>query len=171
MKEVIYNYDYLDFEDINNRIDRAKMLVENDNGEILLASSNNNYFLIGGHRESNETLSECVVREIKEESGIEIPFEERTPFLSIKYLTRNYPEEGINTLYSNNYYSIKYNLIPDLNNISLDEHEIASNFHLIYIHKNEILIFLYKSLKTCTKKGAVIDTIDAVEEYLKKEKH
>lgn len=32
MKEIIYNYDYLNEEDINKYVKRAKMIVENSNG-------------------------------------------------------------------------------------------------------------------------------------------
>ena len=103
MKEIIYNDDHLEEKDINNYIDRAKMIVENDNGELLFASTENNYYLIGGHVEKNESFDECVVREIEEESGVTIPFEKRTPFFSIKYYCKNYPEENLNTRYITNY--------------------------------------------------------------------
>lgn len=168
MNEIIYNENNLTEQDINNYIDRAKMIVENDNGELLFASTDNNYYLIGGHVEKDESFDECVVREIKEESGVDIPIEKRTPFFTIKYYCKNYPEEGLNTRYITNYYSIKYNLIPDLDNMKLEQGEIAGGFKLEYISKDKALDVLTESLKTCTKENVVRDTINAVEKYLAK---
>ena len=167
MKEIIYNYDYLNDSDINNTISRAKMIVENENSELLLVNSNNTYFLIGGHVEKDETFDECIVREIKEESGVEIPYEERKPFLSIKYYSKNYPEEGKNTKYINNYYSIKFDLVPDYSKMQLEQNEINGNFKLSYIHKDNIIDILEENFKVSPKPGVVRDTIEAIEEYLK----
>lgn len=167
MKEIIYNYDFLTDEDINKYIKRAKLLIENSKNEILVVCSHKNYFLIGGHVEDGETFDECIVREIKEEAGVILPLEERTPYFSVKYLCKNHPNDGDNTKYITNYYCIKYDLIPDLNNIELTEDEIDGNFQLIYIDKNKIIDVLNEGLKTCTKPIVVRDTIDAINEYLK----
>jgi 8-oxo-dGTP diphosphatase len=59
----------------------AAIILENDNGEFLLALRDNkdwipfpnHWDLIGGHVEEGETPEEGLVREIKEELGIEIP--------------------------------------------------------------------------------------------------
>lgn len=143
------------------------MVVENSKGEILVVYSHKDYFLIDGHVENNESFDECIVREIKEEAGVEIPFEERKPYLSIKYLCKDYPNNGDNTKYINNYYSIKYDLIPNLDNAKLTEDEIDGNFKLEYIDKNKVIEVLTNSLDTCTKVNVVQDTIDAMKEYLK----
>lgn len=166
MKEIIYNYDCLKDEEINHCICRAKMIVENSKNELLVVYSHQNYFLIGGHVENDETFSECIVREIKEESGVEIPYEERKPFFSIKYLCKDYPDNGKNTKYINNYYSINYDLVPVLENMILTEDEIDGNFKLEYIHKDNIIKVLTDSLNTSTKVNVVKDTIEAIKEYL-----
>ncbi len=168
MVEKIYNEDNLKEEDINNYIDRAKMIVENDKEELLFASTNNNYYLIGGHVDPGETFDECIVREIKEESGVTIPFEKRTPYFSVKYYCKDYPEKGLNTRYISNYYFIKYNLVPNLNNLNLTEGEINDGFKLEYIKKDKAVEVLTENLKICSKKAVVQDTLDAVKEYLKK---
>ena len=168
MKQNIYKYNNLKEEDINKHVDRAKMIVENDKGELLFASSNNNYYLIGGHVDEGETFDECVVREIKEESGVDIPYEKREPYFATIYYCKDYPEKGVNTKYTTYFYSIKYNLIPKTDNINLTKDEIDGGFKLEYIDKNKAVDVLTKALDTCSIKVVVQDTLDAVINYLKK---
>jgi len=145
------------------------MLIINSKDELLLGHGSKNYQFIGGHVEDGESFDECVVREIKEETGIDIPLEKRTPFYVIKYYTKDYPNIGDNTLFIANYYSISCDEKPDLTKTSLTEGEMEGNFELRYINKNEVLRELEISLKTCTRENVVKDTINVVKEYLKSE--
>ena len=115
MRKIFYNEDNLTEKDINNFVGRAKILIINSNNECLLGYGHNTYQLPGGHLEKNETFDECVIREVKEETGIDLPLENRTPFLEIKYFTKNYPKENLNTCYLNNYYTIKTNVFMLIN--------------------------------------------------------
>lgn len=171
MKEIIYNYDNLEEKEINKIVERAKIIITNSKNEIMLANSNQNYFLIGGHVEENESLKECLIRETKEETGISLQLkEEIKPYLVIKYLCKDYPNKGENTKYITNYFALESNLSPDLTKITLTTAEKEGNFHFEYLKKEDILRVLHESLATCTKQIVVRDTIDAIEEYLKIEK-
>ena len=167
MKEIIYNNDNVCENEINNELKRAKIVIENDNGELLLVFSNNNYFLLGGHIENNESDKQCIIREVIEESGVLIPFSESYPFMKIRYYCRNYPKDGLNTKYTNNYYFMKYNLVPDISNTSLTEDEKNGNFRLEYINKKDVVNVLEKSLDTARRRIVVRDTIDVIKEYLR----
>lgn len=167
MKKIIYNNDNLTEKDINKYVKRAKIVIENSNNEILIVYSHNNYFLIGGHVDDNESFYECLNREIKEETGVTIPIEKTEPFISIEYLNKDYPNKGENTKYINNYYYIKYDLIPNINNTNLTEDEKDGNFKIEYINKNKIIDILTKSLETATRENVVKDTIEVLKEYLK----
>ena len=169
MKEIIINNDNLKEEDINRLVKRAKIIIVNSKEEILLAYSDMNYHLIGGHVENEETYHECLIREIKEETGIHINLKEQSPILTIKYYIKNYPEFGINSKYIHNYYSTKYDLIPEPSKFNLTEEEFSGNFKLRYIHKDKVLTELEKSLETCTEENKIKDTIEAIKEYLKNE--
>ena len=171
MKEIIYNYNNLNDEDITRIVIRTKAIIENSNNEILLCHSNNNYHLPGGHLDEGETLEHCLVREIKEETGIDISEQKRNPFLRITYMNKDYPSSGVNTKSIVNYYVVKEEINPDYNYTNLTEDEKQHDFKLIYINKNKILEELEKSLETCTRKAVLYDTIEAVKEYLKKDKN
>lgn len=167
MKEIVYNEYNLNNQEINNIIKRAKIIIINSNDEILLTCSNKNYFLIGGHVENNETDKKTLIRETLEETGIELKLNTITPFFSITYYTKNYPIINQNTKYITNYYYIKLDVKPNSSKINLTEGERKGNFKLHYIHKNNIIEILTNSIKNCTRKNVVRDTISALEEFLK----
>jgi len=167
MKVIFNNYDNLKEENINRVVRRAKALIINSNNEILFAHSNNNYFFVGGRVEENETFDEGIIREIKEEAGIDIALEKREPFFNITYMNKDYPSDGVNTKSVANYYLIKCDTKPDLSKVSLTDEERVSNFKLVYIKKDKVIEELNKSLENCSNKNVVNDTIDVVKEYLK----
>lgn len=166
MKKVFYNEDNLRKEDINNSIKRAKILIINSNNEILLGYGHNTYQIIGGHVEDNESYDECIVREVKEETGIELSLEKREPFLQIVYYCRDYPNEGLNSEYIINYYSINSDLKPDIDKINLTENEKEGLFEFRYVSLNNVLDELNDNLEVCKNKNTVKDTIKAIEVYL-----
>lgn len=167
MKSIIYNPDNLKESDINKIVRRAKMLIINSNDEILFATSiNNDYFFVGGRVEDNETFDECIVREMLEETGIEIPLENRTPFFTITYMNKDYPSEGINRKMIANYYIIHCNKTPNLDKINLTEEEKSWGFDLQYVHKRNALEKISHSLEICKNKQAVSDTLEAIKVFL-----
>ena len=168
MIEKIRNKDNLKLDDINKITKRVKLLIVNEN-EFLLAHSAGDYFFIGGHVEDNETDEECLKREIEEECGtcLEIPLKK---FMQIKHLNKDYPKKGINTLSLTNYYIYEGKIKIDLSKIKLTEEEKKNNFELVYLNKNKIINALEDSLKTGTRIGATIDTIEVLKEYLKLKK-
>lgn len=166
MKEILYNYDLLKDEEINRVVQRAKAIIINSNSEILLGYSDNNYHLPGGHLEVGETLSECLSRELLEETGMNIPIEDRKPFMIITYMNKDYPSIGVNSKYIANYYIIKTDQNPDLSKIDLTENEKEGMFELKYIHIDKVLQELEDNLICCNRKNVVLDTIEVVKEYL-----
>lgn len=168
MKEIVYNKENLKDNDINRYVRRAKAVITNKNGDILLCCSNNNYHLPGGHVEENESFDECLVREIKEEVGAVIEKKERTQILSITHYSKNYPEENINTKTIEHYYEVKDEIEPNTKKTILTEDEKKGKFSLVWVNKDNILEFLNESKKNCTREGVITDTIEAVKEYLNK---
>lgn len=165
-KNIIYNHDNLKINDINRIVKRAKIIFENVEGQLILCHSNNNYFLLGGHVDGNETDMECLYREILEETGVDIKFQTLSPFITIKYFNKDYPETKINSLTIANYYYLNYNLEPKSAKQNLTEDEIKGGFKLEYIDKNDVIDILERSLASSTRKGVTLDTIEVIKEYL-----
>lgn len=166
MKEIIYNEDNLNEKEINEWVKRAKVLVVNSKDEILIAHTDDSYYFLGGHVDGNESDYECLIREIKEEAGIDYEPKVDKPLVSIKYLCRDYPEVGMNRGYVSNYYVIYDDMVPNPKNVSLTEGEAAGHLRLVYIHKDRILDEVRPYLDICKRKNVVRDTIDVLEAYL-----
>ncbi len=166
MKTIIYNDSNLRDEDITRVSKRAKAIIKNSTNQILLACSNNNYHLPGGHLENHESFEECLVRELREEVGVKIPLEKRTPILVITYYSKDYPEEGVNSKSIANYYEVDIDIKPNLSKVHLTEDEKKGNFKIEYVDEDKILEFLNETIKNCTKEAVVKDTIEALTEYL-----
>ena len=92
MKEIIYNYDNLREDEITELVIRVKvLLLKND--KLSIGNENSIYQFIGGHLEEGETFNECLKREVKEETGIELDDEEiGKPFMKTSYLNKDWPE-------------------------------------------------------------------------------
>ncbi len=169
MKEIIYNENNLKDEEISEWVKRAKVLVVNSKDEILIAHTDDSYYFLGGHVDGNETDYECLVREIKEEAGIDYNPKIDEPYVSIKYLLKDYPEEGINKGYISNYYVIYDDMVPNPKNVNLTDGEKEGHLRLVYIHKDRILDEVRPYLDKCKRKNVVRDTIDVLEEFLEVE--
>lgn len=166
MKEIIYNYDYLIDEDVNNVVGRAKILVENSKGEVLIVYSHKNYFLLVIMLKKMNLLMNVLLEKLKKKLVLKYHLKKRKPFFSIIYYNIDYPEKNLNSKFITNYYSIKYDLIPNLDNINLTDDEKDENFKLQYIDRNKIIEVLTNSLDTCTRPNVVKDTIEVLKEYL-----
>ena len=128
MKEILYNYDNLKLEDIDEVVTRTKGLIINSNNEITLGYSHKTYQFPGGHLEDGETLEECLLREIEEETGIEIKDAKLKPFEKITYYNKNYHKSGKNRKNEIYYYIINTDANFDMNNSKLDDWEKDGNF-------------------------------------------
>ena len=168
MKEIIYNDNNLRDSDIHEWVKRAKVLVVNSKDEILIAHTNDSYYFLGGHVDGDESDYECLVREIKEEAGIDYDPKIDEPLVSIKYLLKDYSDNGINRGYISNYYVVYDDLVPNPNNVNLTDGEKEGNLRMVYIHKNNILDEVVSYFDICKRKNVLRDTVDVLKEYLKK---
>ena len=167
VNQVIHNEDNLTLNDANRVTRRAKLIVENNNDEILICHMGVKYFLIGGHIDNDESDEQCLTREVAEESGITLNFSNILPIASSNYINKDYPKNGDITYTNTNYCAIKYDLVPNIEMQNLTEKEKKENFKLMYIPKNEVINFLENTKEI---NATLSDTIMAIKVYLNLQK-
>ena len=168
MKEVIYNYDNLKENEIDEIVIRCKGLIINNKNEIMLGYCHNTYQFPGGHLEENETLLDCLKREIKEETGIELEDDEINKNIIEKNTryTRNYRNTNKNRKNEIYYYIIKTNKLPNINNNHLDKNEIEGNYIIKMINLYDVENTLIDSIPlNDINKIIVEEMLDVIKEY------
>lgn len=147
MKEIVINDYQLKDEDISEKVVRVKALIINSQGKIILAHNNNTYQLPGGHLEENETTDQCIIREIKEETGISLEVKEG-PFLCITTYDNNYFNSGRKVLNSIYYYRFFTDEVPNFEETHYDSLELESDFNLFYLNFEGLESFLQKHMSS-----------------------
>ena len=152
MKKIVINDNNLNNDSMEMEVVRVKGLIINSKGKILLAHNNNTYQFPGGHREDDESNEECIVREIKEETGINVLLKEE-PFMCITTYDNDYFGTGRKVLSKIYYYRFFTDELPNYEETHYDALELATDFNLFYIEFDDLKNFLMKCIKN--------DTIDA----------
>ena len=170
MKEIIYNYDNLKPEDIDERITRARAILINSKKEVLMCYSNGlqHYEFPGGHLEDGETLEEGLKREILEETGISLDKEKKDLFYSIKYYCKKYHDSGKNRLVEIYYYVVYCDHLYDDSKKNLDSNELKENYECRYININDLRNILIENKKTTKENNSALDDMILIwDEFLK----
>lgn len=145
MEKIIINDFNLNENDIETTVIRVKGLIINSSGKILIAHNNNTYQFPGGHLDDCETMEQCLKREIKDETGINVDILEEA-FLCISTYDNNYFNSGKKVLNNIYYFRIFTDEVPNYDETHYDELELASDFNLFYVEFNDLENFLKKCI-------------------------
>ena len=134
MKKKIFNEDNLKDNEIDEIVTRVKSFIINSKKEMLIATSNGGVQLVGGHVEDGEEMKDTLIREIKEEAGMEIKSEEISePLFEISHYIKNYFNSQKNVVAKMVYYIVKTDKKPDMSKIKRTKQEENYAFDLKYI--------------------------------------
>ena len=168
MKEVLYNYDNLTEYAIDEVVVRTKALIINDNDEITLGYCNKTYQFPGGHLEDGETLEECLIREIEEETGIKLEDASFKPFEKITHYSKNYRNSGKNRENDIYYFIVHTNEKFDMNKSKLDERETRDGYYPKTMPLKDVEQVLTDSIKEDESNKVIVEEmLDAIKEYKK----
>jgi len=145
MKKIIVNEYNLSDSDIDDVVKRVKVLIINSDNELLLGYSHNEYQFPGGHMEDGESLVETAVREVLEETGIELNLTDMSPFASFIRYYKDTPIIGKNKKSEIYYFKVMTDETPNLLNTKYTEDEKDGNFELKYISISEVEDVLKKN--------------------------
>jgi 8-oxo-dGTP pyrophosphatase MutT (NUDIX family) len=103
----------------------------NSNNEILLAHNNGTYQFPGGHKEDDEEMDTTLIREVKEETGIDVSLD-MGPFMQIVTYDSDYFGTGRKMCSKIYYYVIHTDDVPNYDETNYDELELQTEFNLFY---------------------------------------
>ena len=150
MREVIINDDYLRDSDVDFSVTRAKAIIVNKDNKIILAHNNGTFQFPGGHVEEGEDQKECLIREIREEVGIE-NFNVEDAFLKIVTYDSHYFNTGsvvLNTIY---YFKVTTDDEPDEEKTNYDLVEASTPFKLFFVDAEKLDEFLDSEIENFDK--------------------
>jgi len=142
MKTIVFNDDNLSEDEVAVTSIKARGILINNEKEILVAKYGGVLLLPGGTLDKGEEIEETLVRELREELGLEILVENRTPDLLIEQLVKNYPRRRnagfTDRLSSTYYFLIHTNEIFDNMCGELTESENKCNFTTFLVPINNV---------------------------------
>lgn len=167
MKEIIFNSDNLNSDEIDEIVTRTKALIINSKNEIMLGYGDLTYQFPGGHLKIGETSNECLKRELKEETGMDIDTSNLKPFIKMSHYTRNYRNSGKNRQNDIYFYYIRTDEQYNMKNTNLDEFERLSNFQIKLISLDKVEQILKDSIPDNPINEVIVGEMLIVLDYYK----
>ncbi len=165
MITLIKNKYNLKEKDITDKTTKIKVFLKNKD-ILYIGYARDNYQLPGGTHEEGETLSDTLIREIKEEVGIELNKENYKPFLLLKSYYKNWPSDNRNKLVEIYYFEVETNKKPNINNINLTQNEKEKDFKILEVPFNNIKELLEENLSLYEDKQGITKELLEIIEYM-----
>lgn len=167
MKTITNNSHNLKESDITHISEKVKALIINSKNEILLAHSGNRYHFPGGKKEKYESINETLIREVREETGIDISKMKLNYFAQFIGYFKDYPKEGENNKTIIYYFEVLTDQLPINEEMSLTDNEMSKNFKIISIELPNLKeLLVNNAIKYGDEKGIAREMIELLNIYL-----
>lgn len=172
MKEIILNKARLKEDELTDVIEKARIVLRNDNNELVFARFGRVYMLPGGKIEMGETPVDAVKRELMEETTINILLDDTEPFaITYNYLRDYELNDGtlVNRLVKT-YYFTGYTSDETIEYFNLTQNEKEDNLRGFFIDIDEGIELLQDYNKENPKATYLaLETLKVLEEYKNKD--
>ena len=166
MKIIEINEEDRPIEIFDEIVIRTKALLINNDNQILLGYADGVYQFPGGHLKEGETLEECLKRELKEETGMDIDTSNMKPFLKLAHNYENYNGSNKNKRIEIYYYFIKSDLKYNLAETDYDDNEKLLNYQLERFNLEDVKHVLINNIdNNPINKYIVEEMLIALNEY------
>ncbi len=167
MKEIIYNYDFLTEEMIDEVVIRVKAVLINEKKEIILGHSSLSYQFPGGHLEKGEALEDCLRREILEETGISFISDFKL-FMKTTCFTKDYHHTGKNRKNEVYFYWVETFDLTHLQDLKLEESEKKAHFMVEFVPFSQVEEVLSASITSDSLNQVIVEEmLEVISEYKK----
>ena len=168
MKEIILNKGRLKDDELTDVIEKARIVLRNDNDELVFARFGRVYMLPGGKIELGETPVDTVKRELMEETTINILLDDTEPFAVTYNYLRDYElEDGtlVNRLVKT-YYFTGFTSDDTIEYFNLTQNEKEDNLRGFFIELEDGIELLQDYNKENPKATYLaLETLKVLEEY------
>lgn len=168
MKEVKINKSKLKDDEITEVLDKARIVLRNDDGDFILSHFERIYFLPGGKMELGETPVDTIKREVMEETNINILLDDTEPFLLVKNYLRDYKSRDGNIVNRlvNTYYFTGFTSKDDIEYFNLTIPEKRDDLRAFFIDMEEAIELLKEYNKENPKATYLaLETLRVLDEY------
>ena len=169
MKEIVLNKARLKEEEITEVLEKSRIVLRNDDDEIILTRFGRVYFLPGGKIEEGETPVDTIKREVMEETTINVLLDDIEPFVVVKNYLRDYElKDGslVNRLVIT-YYFTGFTSDDTIEYFNLTKVEKEDNLRGFFIELDEALELISDYNKDNPKASYLaIETKSVLEEYM-----
>ena len=168
MKEIVINKTRLKEEELTEVLEKSRIVLRNDNDEIVMTRFGRVYFLPGGKIEPGETPVDTIKREVMEETNINILLDDIEPFAVVYNYLRDYEiEDGslVNRLVKTYYFS-GYTSDDTIEYFNLTKNEKEDNLRGFFIDLDEGIELLQDYNKENPRAAYLaVETLKVLEEY------
>lgn len=157
----LINLDNIEAKEINSYNHKIRIFVFNELGEIFLIDMNGSYNLPGGTVENNENLNDALTRELEEELGVRIAFEDIEFLGNYHFYHKNFPNNKslCNRENEVDLFLVKIPIIYAKENTHITNYEKSQNFKVIFTKLENIQNLINERNKNVYKKFTDVELL------------